>query len=117
MSLGWEELEPTVWWSLRRLLPIFWGDSSHRLGGKFLTLQGVYLDPGSLVAALLHGGTVTIMQIHSTESRCCLGAEVEEVSTCSALVTIVLSVPRSWKPQGQNVVPPGFYCVAYLLLP
>ena len=85
------------------------GNSSH---GKFLTLQGLCWNPDgslSLGVAVGWGGTSeTTMQIHYNESKGFLGAQVEERSPCSAPVAPNLSVPRSWKPQGQNVVPLGF---------
>lgn len=51
-------------------------------------------------------GAVTAMQMHYNEPRV-HGAEVEEESTYSAPVALDLSVPRSWKPQDQAIVPFG----------
>lgn len=46
--------------------------------------------------------------MHYNEPRDYPGAEVEEESAFSTPVALELSIPRrSWKPQGQGVVPPG----------
>lgn len=42
VSLGWEELWYTVGWSLMEAASSHLGNSSHRLGGGFLTPQGLY---------------------------------------------------------------------------
>ena len=48
-------------------------------------------------------GTIPTVEMHYNECRGYLGTELELKTACSAPVT-----PRSWKPQGQDVVPLGF---------
>ena len=82
------------------------GDSSHRLGGRVFDLQDSHLNShGSLSS---WGGVITTMQLHYHENKGYHVAEVEEENTCSPPVALDLSAPRSWKPQGQDVVPLGF---------
>jgi len=82
------------------------GNSSHGLGGEFLTLQGLYQNAhGNLSSS---GRVVPAVQVHYNESRGYPGAEVEEESPCSAPVALDLSDPRSWKTQSQDVLPLGF---------
>jgi len=65
-------------------------------------------------------GAKTAMQMHY-ESRGYPGAEVEGESSCSAPVALGLLGLGSWKPQGQDVVPPAsnvypLYCCPCLQL-
>ena len=54
-------------------------------------------------------GAVLGMQMNYNESRGYPGAEVEEESAYFACMPLGLLPLRSWNPQGQKVVPPGFY--------
>ena len=54
------------------------------------------------------------MQMNYNESKDYPRAEVEGEKACCAPVVLGLSGPRSWKPQGQDVVLTGLSGVAYL---
>lgn len=60
------------------------------------------------MAASLHPGVITTVQMHYNVFRGYPGTEGQEESACSAPVALDVSGPQSWEPQGQDVVLPGF---------
>lgn len=64
------------------------------------------------MATFLNAGggerAVPAKQKYYNESRGYPGAELGKESACSTPVALRLLASRSWKPQGQDVVSPGF---------
>ena len=60
-----------------------------------------------MAAFIYLGSAVLTMQMHYNEPRGYPGAEVDKESICSKPEVLDLSAPRSWKPQGQDVVSPA----------
>lgn len=95
-------------WSLMEAASKHLGSFFHRLGGRGFAPTRFVAEPSWLPFSIGCGLGILAVQIHYNESRGYLGADMEEEGASSTPVALDLSTPKSWKAQGQGVVPLSF---------